>query len=184
VLHFIGMHGESYATNQSMNGLLNRLLFNGNNLIWNEAAFAPFNSIVYAGTVLSFLALVGLSLFFPWGQNRKSGEDDFACCVLVATMASPVAWEHHYGILFPIFIWLYFGKWAGQAPRPKVILILLAYILTSDNIELFDGLASVPVLNIFQSYLFLGALLILTLLLQSPEEPSHSPRTLHSTGKL
>jgi len=89
VLHFIAMHGESYATNQSMNGLLNRLLFNGSNLIWNESAFAPFNPIVYAGTVLISLALFGFSLFFPWGPNRKCGADDFACCLLVATMASP-----------------------------------------------------------------------------------------------
>ncbi len=184
VLHFIGMHGESYVTNQSMNGVLNRLLFNGNSLIWNEEAFAPFNPIVYAGTALSFLALVGSSLFFPWGPSRKSGADDFACCLLVATMASPIAWEHHYGILFPIFIWLCLGKWAGRVPRSGVLLIALAYILTSDNIELFDGLASIPVLNIFQSYLFLGALLALIQLLKSPDETSPSLTTLHSTGKL
>jgi hypothetical protein len=33
-----------------MNGLLNRLLFNGNNLIWDGAAFASYNPIVYAET--------------------------------------------------------------------------------------------------------------------------------------
>jgi hypothetical protein len=175
VLHFIGTHGESYATNQSMNGLLNRLLFNGSNLIWNESAFAPFNPIVYAGTILAFIALVSLCLFFPWGPHRKSGAADFACCLLVATMASPVAWEHHYGILFPIFIWLCFGKSAIPAPRSKVLLLATAYIFTSDNIKLFDRFASIPILNIFQSYLFFGALLVLILLLKSPEEASSAP---------
>ena len=160
VLHFIAMHGESYVTNQSMNGLLNRLLFNGSNLIWMENAFAPFNPIVFAGTILSSFALVGLSLFFPWGSSRKSGADDFACCLLVTTMASPVAWEHHYGILFPIFIWLWFRKPASAVSRSRVILIGLAYILASDNIKLLDGLASIPVLNIFQSCLYFGALLV------------------------
>jgi hypothetical protein len=181
VLHFIGMRGESYATNQSMNGLLNRLLFNGNDLIWNEKAFAPFNSIVFAGTVLSSLALVGISLFFPWGARRKSGADDFACCLLVATMASPVAWEHHYGILLPIFIWLCFGKSASRLPRWRVLLTVLAYILTSDNIKLFDSLAFTPVLNIFQSYLYFGALLVMILLLKSSDETGRSLRALQST---
>jgi hypothetical protein len=56
-----------------MNGLLDRLLFNGNNLIWDGAAFASYNPIVYAGTLLSFVAFVGFSLLFPWGKQRKSG---------------------------------------------------------------------------------------------------------------
>jgi hypothetical protein len=177
VLHFIGMHGESYTTNQSMNGLLNRLLFNGDNLIWDEKAFAPFNPIVYAGTLVSFLALVGFSLFFPCGPQRKSGADDFACCLLVATMASPVAWEHHYGILFPIFIWLYFGKSPLLVSRSRILLIAVAYFLTSDNIRLFDGLATIPVLNVFQSYLFFGALIVLMLLLR-PTLPETIPASL------
>jgi hypothetical protein len=170
VLHFIGIHGESYATNQSINGLLNRLLFNGNNLIWEDKAFAPFNPIVFTGTVLSSIALVGLTLFYPWGRVHKGGAGDFACCLLIATMASPVAWEHHYGILLPIFIWLWFYKLACSASRPRTMLIAFAYILASDNTKLFDGLASIAFLNIFQSYLFFGALLVLILLLRSSTE--------------
>jgi hypothetical protein len=184
VLHFIGMHGENYVTNQSMNGLLNRLLFNGYSLIWNEKAFAPFNPIVMAGTVLSSLALVGVSLFFPWGPSRKSSADDFACCTLVATMASPVAWEHHYGILLPIFIWLCFGKSASLTSRSRVILIALAYVLASDNIELLDALAPIPILNVFRSYLFLGALIVLMLLVTSPEVECPSHLTSPSNGNL
>ena len=56
-------------------------------------------------------------------------------------------------------------------------------ILTSDNIKLFDGLASIPALNIFESYLFFGALVVLFLLLKSPEGASPSRMTLHSVGK-
>ena len=177
VLHFIGMHGESYATNQSMNGLLNRLLFNGDNLIWDEKAFAPFNPIVYSGTLLSLVALAGISLFFSFGRERKSGADDFACCLLVATMVSPVAWEHHYGILFPIFVWLCFSNSTRPVPRSRVILIALAYFFTSNNIKLFDGLASIAVLNVLQSYLFFGALLVLMLLLR-PTSPETVPAPL------
>jgi hypothetical protein len=178
------MHGESYATNQSMNGLLNRLLFNGNNLIWDDKSFAPFNPIVFTGTVLSSLALVGLSFFSRWGPSRKVGADDFACCLLVATMASPVAWEHHYGILLPIFIWLWFCKSESPVPGRRITLIALAYILASDNIELFDGLASVPVLNVFQSYLFFGALLVLMFLLKSADEADPSLRTPRRSEEL
>ncbi len=40
-LAFMGKHGESYYTNQSVNGLVNRLLFNGTNLHGNPHAVRP-----------------------------------------------------------------------------------------------------------------------------------------------
>ena len=102
VLHFIAMHGESYATNQSMNGLLNRLLFNGSNLIWNESAFAPFNPIVYAGTVLSSLALVGFVPLLPLGSEPQIRRERL--CVLPArchngiprSLGAPLRYPHPY----------------------------------------------------------------------------------------
>ncbi len=83
---------QSYYANQSANGLLNRLLFNGNNLLWDGKHFPQYNTAVYLGTMLSTLALLLLALFYPWGKKRLGGVADFTCIVLISTMASPVAW--------------------------------------------------------------------------------------------
>jgi hypothetical protein len=54
-----------------MNGLKNRLLFNGNNLIWDGAAFASYNPVVYAGTLLSFAVLWAFSCYYPGESNAS-----------------------------------------------------------------------------------------------------------------
>jgi alpha-1,2-mannosyltransferase len=61
-LSYVSLHGESYFANHSINGLLQRALFNGENLSWRENAYPPFNPGVYAGTLLAALALIGYCL--------------------------------------------------------------------------------------------------------------------------
>jgi alpha-1,2-mannosyltransferase len=165
VLRYISARGESYCANQSVNGLLNRLLFNGNNLTWDANHFAPYNTIVYLGTIVSSLGLLALALFYPWGKRRKGGAADFACIVLVATMASPIAWVHHYGITLPILVWLWFSDYGRGNARGGTWMIAAAYVLLSNSVPPLAAVASIPVLNIFESYLYLGAILVLILLL-------------------
>ena len=69
VLRYIGQHGESYYPNQSINGLLIRLLRNGNNEYW-EKSFPPFHPVVDAGTLLSFILFTGVGLLY--GLRSKS----------------------------------------------------------------------------------------------------------------
>lgn len=166
VLRFVSA-GESYYPNQSMNGLLNRLLFNGNNLVWEPAKFAPYNSVVYYGTVLTSLALLGLALFFPWGKERRGKAADFVCIILVSTMASPIAWQHHYGFMLPVLVWLWFTDYAWRTSRRDKWMFAIAYLLISNWLPPLAAVASIPVLNILQSYLYLGAVLMLILLLKS-----------------
>ena len=45
--------------NQSVNGLVNRMLFNGNNLEWDAWHFAPPNAIVQLATMLTSALLIG-----------------------------------------------------------------------------------------------------------------------------
>jgi alpha-1,2-mannosyltransferase len=164
VLQVIGRLGEGYFPNQSMNGLLNRLLFNGNNAHWEIHSFAPFHPVVYAGTLISSLVLLGLALFYRRNSNR-SRATDFACIALVATMASPIAWEHHYGLLFPIFIWLIFSP-ETERDRPwRTVAIGIAYVLASTCLNTTLVFASMPVANILQSYVFIAGLIVLGLLL-------------------
>jgi hypothetical protein len=106
VLSFIARHGESFYPNQSVNGLLHRLLGNGNNLEWEKAAFAPYHPFVYYGTTISSLALLALGLFGLRRQGRGSALD-LGMAALCCTLASPVAWEHHYGVFLPVYAVLY-----------------------------------------------------------------------------
>jgi alpha-1,2-mannosyltransferase len=167
VLRSISASGESYYANQSANGLLNRLLFNGPNLFWDANHFAPHNTTVYLGTLITTLALLILALIFPGPRERRGGVADFACIVLASTMASPVAWEHHYGILLPILAWLWFAIYAGRDTSQAKIAMATAWVLASNSIPPVTALASVPIVNVFESYLYLGGLLVLILLLGS-----------------
>ena len=62
VLSFILRHGEAYAPNNSVNGILNRLLLGGPSLPWDEHAFAPYNPYVHAGTILATLGFLLVAL--------------------------------------------------------------------------------------------------------------------------
>lgn len=106
VLKFISQHGEAFYPNQSMNGLLNRLLLNADSLNFDKNSFPPFSSIVYFGTILSSFLLVSLALAGFIRSDKKGSVIDFLNITLTCTVASPVAWEHHYGILLPIYAFL------------------------------------------------------------------------------
>ena len=161
VLSFISKHGEAYYPNQSVNGLLNRLLFNGSNLTWTGDAFAPFNPLVYAGTLVSSIVLLICALRPP-AKQRSGSTLDFAIVALTATMASPVAWEHHYGILLPIYAMLLPQIFAFRVWDALTLPLLgLSYLLASNYWYVAKKFASLPLLNIAQSYLFLGTLIVL-----------------------
>src|SRR5262249_27549320 len=141
VLSFMSQHGEGYYPNQSINGLLNRLMSITEprlyaNLEFFPDRFPPFNPWVYGGTLIAAV-LVLLTALFPlptlrrvrgregWGRDRVI---DFCIMALSATIASPIAWEHHYGILLPVFAVL-----LATAPASRGLLTWLAasYVLTS-----------------------------------------------------
>jgi alpha-1,2-mannosyltransferase len=165
VLSFISKHGEAYYPNHSMNGLLNRLLFNGDNLNFDQNSFPPFNLLVYLGTLITSIAFLALALYPPKMSKEKGSTTDMAIFVLTSTIASPVAWEHHYGIILPIYAFLLpcllkrqiFGKFT-------IPYLCLSYILASNYFAIARQLANLKVLNILQSYLFFAALMVLTCL--------------------
>lgn len=166
VLSFISKHGEIYYPNQSVNGLVNRLLFNGDNLNFDQNSFPAFNRYVYIATLTSSVFLISTALFQPQKINEKGSIFDLSIVTITCTIASPVAWEHHYGILLPIYAFLtpyllrekIIGKWT-------IPLFCISYILTSNYFAIVNKLAySKFSLNIFQSYLFVGSLILLVLL--------------------
>ncbi len=166
VLRYISQHGESYWPNESMNGLLNRLLFHGSNLHWTAASFAPYSPFVYATTAITSASLVALALWFPFDHAHRSDVLDYCVLGLTATVASPVAWEHHYGILVPIFAYLA-GSLAGTRNRT---LLCAAFVLTSNAWSPMNVFAGVPVLNVLQSLRFFGALALLVYLYRNAKQ--------------
>jgi alpha-1,2-mannosyltransferase len=162
VLYFISKHGESFKNNHSVNGLMNRLMFNGENLQWKSDDFPPFNYIVYISTLASSLILVSLALIPSSPKRSQGGIIDFLIIALSSTMASPIAWEHHYGILLTIYaVLLPLSLMESTFSRTSIIILALTYVFSSNYFNITDMLANIPILNIFQSYLFIAAFILL-----------------------
>src|SRR5258708_36733995 len=68
---------------------------------------------------------------------------------LSVTMASPIAWEHHYGIIFPIFAAL-LASVIGH--RTRLLLLAVSYVVMS-NFFPFANLLAPKVVNVVQPYI-------------------------------
>jgi hypothetical protein len=160
VLAFISKHGESYYPNQSVNGLLHRLLSNGPNIVGSAHHFAPYHRWVYAGTMVSSLFIIATALVWQRGQFYHAATLDFTIAALSFTMASPVAWEHHYSIMLPIFAVALPATLASNVRRWGVVLLAVSFVLSSNFYPITLNLANTR-FNLLQSYLFFGAVILL-----------------------
>jgi hypothetical protein len=106
VLSFLGRHGEAFWPNQSVNGLLERWLHNGDCMRWSGMVYPPYNRAVFVGTMLSSGVLIGFGLWFPLARRWRDSAADFLLFGMLATVASPVAWVHHYSCFFPGCLYL------------------------------------------------------------------------------
>ncbi len=167
VLAGLSRKAQSHYANQSIFGLLNRAIFNGENLPYHPYVYPPFVPWIYAVTLATTVALVLLALAYPW-RARSGGMADLAAITVVSVIATPMAWEHHYGVLLPLFVWLWFGEYRGGAGSAWKL--ALAFIPIADFLSPFNFLAAVPVANVLQSYMYFGALLLLGLLLRQGGE--------------
>ncbi|UCG60666.1 MAG: DUF2029 domain-containing protein [Candidatus Zixiibacteriota bacterium] len=164
VLSFLSKHGEAFFPNQSVNGLMNRLLFNGNNLNWSATNFPPYNPVVYWTTLISTILIIAAALMWRFRDRGGAGPTELAIIMLSVTIASPIAWEHHYAILLPILAVIVpialskriFGRWT-------VAYLAAAFLLASQRIEIVNRLAE-TYFNFLQSYLFLAGIMVLVML--------------------
>jgi hypothetical protein len=165
VLSFLSKHGEAYFPNQSVNGILNRLAGITQpelyvNLDLPAGKFPPFTPWIYGATLLSSLGLLVVGLW-PRGHNDQSGKArDFAVMVLCATMASPIAWEHHYAVTLPLLAMVLpaaVHRWS------RLAVLMLAHVLIASFVPATNLLAA-SWGNLCQSLLFFGALALLYLL--------------------
>jgi alpha-1,2-mannosyltransferase len=178
VVSFLGERGEAYYPNHSINGLLNRVMsffdpVQYKNLEFIAGQFPPFNPWVYGLTMASSVAILAAALLHRSTAGDPDHLYDFALMALSCTMASPIAWEHHYGILLPIFAVLV----VAVAPQPSPLALLAAaYALASVYIPATQLLAPTP-FNFAQSYLLFAALIVLALLHWRPwaDTGTHAP---------
>lgn len=168
VVSFLSQRGEAYFPNQSVNGLLNRLMSIRDPQLYvtldlPAGKFPPFTPWIYGATLVSSAVLL-ISALLP---RRTSGDSDrtidFSIMALTCTMASPIAWEHHYGITLPIYAVL-LASCVGD--RSRLAWLALSYVLVSTYLPVTNALAASS-LNILQSALFAGAVVLLLLLYRS-----------------
>jgi alpha-1,2-mannosyltransferase len=162
VLSSLSHKAQSHYGNQSMFGTVNRMIFNGENLGYTPYVYTPYIPWVYRLTVATAIILLALALFFPWGK-LKGSTADLSAIGLVSVASSPMAWEHHYGIVLAIFAWLWFSYGEFQSARPW--LTGLAFFLTCNELSGFNFLWHYRGWNLLQSYIYLGALLLLGILM-------------------
>jgi len=162
VLDFLSRRGEAYLPNQSVNGILHRLLGNGEALLFQPLAYPPYHPLVHWGTFAAGLLLIGFAFWWKW--RKQPSALDLGLSLTLFTMASPIAWEHHYGLLL--------GVGAAMAPSILVAnplgkatpwLLGLSWILVGQNFPILTRLTDHPVASLAANNLFYGALLLVAL---------------------
>jgi hypothetical protein len=78
-----------------------------------------------------------------------------------ATLASPVAWTHHYAVLLPVFAAAAPATWTARSlGAARFVLLAVSYLLIANNFRALNRLAETP-FNFLQSYVLFGGLLLL-----------------------
>ncbi|MGH0032479.1 MAG: glycosyltransferase family 87 protein [Myxococcota bacterium] len=161
VVAHVGRHGEAYWPNQTVGGFLHRLLGNGVSSHWDPEVYPPYHPVVYFGSIAASLAVLGVAFLWPLRDDARGSLLDFCTAALAATLASPIAWEHHYGVLLPIFAAALPAVTAAGARRPwAVVGWVAAWAVAAhylDVLRRIDGTAWNPL----QSLLLFAALGVL-----------------------
>jgi hypothetical protein len=180
--------GESYWANQSFNGLVHRWIEPSLGLQWADAGFASsadamlpspafdwasagfpaYHASVHAVTIATSLAILAVALWpVRAASTRLHRVLDLGVATAACTVASPVAWWHHYGAFFALFALALVALASGPARGRRVLAaaLLLAYALLGSAMlrpELvFDGRLTA----LLGSHGLLGALLLIAVLL-------------------
>lgn len=168
VLSFLSTHGESLTLNQSFNGLMNRLLHNGT-ILFDEYVnlppgkwVPPYNRWVHLGTLASTVAIVGAALFWRAREHGRSGLADLMIMALSLTIASPIAWTYHYGLLLPMFAFALPATLASnRLGKGSIVVLAVAFVLTgSFFFNEVEPLTYTP-FNPLISYMYFGGVLLL-----------------------
>jgi hypothetical protein len=163
VISYIGKRGEVYYPNQTVNGLLNRLFETGSSTEWAPNEFPAYHPVVYTITIITSAGLIIAALLPATKQEARFVSVlliDFFVAALSFTLSAPVAWEHHYGIVFPMLAVILAYNLNRNTARWEWMLLALSYFLLSNLLEITHRWPDAPG-NIFQSYVFFSVVLLL-----------------------
>lgn len=158
--------GETLWFNQSVNGLVNRLLENGSALRM-PSAYPPYHPVVYALTVVTSVGILALAL---WTRQRdrsaNGGPIDLVVMLAAATIASPIAWIHHYGAFLPIFAVVMLALLnARPLGRVTIPLLALSYVGMANLLVWPEVVFRNRWLGLVGSHLFFSSVILFGLLL-------------------
>jgi alpha-1,2-mannosyltransferase len=164
-VRFLARHGEAFFANQTFNGLVNRIFSIGdpelyNNTKWSGNSFPPYNPWVFSATLISSVTILAVCLIGRRPKGSFSQTADYCLMALGVTMASPIGWTHHYGILLPIFAFLWPLLWFDDrfSENDCARLIVMFCYLLSSNFVSFANMLAPTFMNFLQSYLLFAAL--------------------------
>jgi alpha-1,2-mannosyltransferase len=172
VMSGLSRKAQSHYGNQSMFGLLNRAIFNGENITYHPYVYPPFVPWVYYVTLATTAVLVLFALAYPW-RERAGSMADLGTVGVVCVIATPMAWEHHYGVTLTLFVWLWFGVY--RAGFGRVVWIAAAWIMIADFLSPLNAVSNIPGLNVLQTYMYFGALVLIGLLVHAKEAAGLPP---------
>jgi alpha-1,2-mannosyltransferase len=160
VLQYLSHHGEAYWTNQSMNGVLERLLQNGEVHLGPAHFYPPYRRSIYITTLIFQIAAVAIALMLPPIKRWAGTTADLLFFGAVAAITAPLVWEHHYSYFF--FLILYLLAQAEKLSRKVWLLFAACVLAMSNRLPPLDALAATR-FNIASSYLFYSGITILVL---------------------
>jgi alpha-1,2-mannosyltransferase len=168
VLSFLAKHGENYFANNSVNGILNWYLSGMDSLHWDGDRFPPYNKIVHFGTVASSVAFA-LPVLVPPLVNRahKASLTYLGVAAICTIVSSPVAWDHHYGILLPLYLIAIRNLFLVSASPSSFVLtaaLVVSWTFVANFIP-FALLFAHTKLAFVQAFCFFGAVALLGVLL-------------------
>jgi alpha-1,2-mannosyltransferase len=165
ILEFISRHGEIFWDNTSVNGLVNRLFYPNKTLVFDYHGWVPYESTVYIATLSSSLVIIATALFIIGRSGGRGSIFDFMTAAFCFTLASPIAWGHHFGITMPIFavLLIALSGQQGEHHRKHFMIAAICFLAFSDDWNVTDLLAGSD-LTILQSWRLFAAITLLWLL--------------------
>lgn len=166
LLSMISRSGEPFWANQSVNGIMHRWLETASPLVFSRDFGVPHPAVRVA-TLLSTALILTSALWPPRAASGSRGTVlDLGLAVVAATIASPVAWEHHYGCFFAVFAVAAAAILEGSR-KPRVGLaaaLLCAYLLIANTIDRPELLFANRWTGLLGAHTFWGGVTLLAVL--------------------
>src|SRR5512138_8549 len=168
VLSDLSRYGEAFWANQSINGILQRALGNGDALRFDPHNFPPYHPVIHATTLATYASLIVASFWWKasWPRGDLERGVSVALVITAATMGSPIAWEHHYGALLPfVLVALPLALAVKPLGRATMPVWVAAYFGMGTILLRPELIYSGSGLNPFGMHIFAGGVLFFVLLI-------------------